>query len=200
MEPEQPYKRYRGKIDLRKLRELIEQEGKNQVECALHFDCSTAAICKAVKKLPRDEPESMRDKTEQQKTFIRQVAERGMTPTQAAMVAYKCSTPDSAATMGKRLMKDPDIGTAIHDLLYQEGIGRRRRAQRLRDMVESSDFSAVGKGLDLAAKMCGDLAPAQLDINVTYDAAGLRDRMSDLRAMLEEANTIDIGDEQEVPA
>lgn len=196
MESEQPYKRYRGKIDLVKLDDLMKQ-GLNGVECALHFDCSTAAICKAVKKLPRDEPESMRDKTEQQKTFIRQVAS-GLLPTQAAAVAYKCTTEDSARTMGKRMMRDPDIATAIGDLLYQEGIGRRRRVQRLRDMVESTDFSAVGKGLDLAAKMCGDLAPTQIDVNINYNPESMRDRMVELRAMLEEANTIDVGAGAEV--
>ena len=58
----------------------------------------------------------------------------------------------------------PDIGLAIQDLMAQEGITRRRRIQRLRDMIECPDLSVAGKGLDMSFKLSGDYSPERIEI------------------------------------
>ena len=66
------------------------------------------------------------------------------------------------------MAKDPDIESALSDLMAQEGIPRRRRIQRLRDLIESKDLSAVSKGLDMSWKLEGAYAPERQIIEVDH--------------------------------
>jgi hypothetical protein len=50
--------------------------------------------------------------------------------------------------------------------MHQVGIGRRRRIERLRDLIEANDLGIVAKGLDMANKLTGDYAPEKIDMNV----------------------------------
>jgi len=123
--------------------------GKTQKECAEYYGVSPSAINQRVKKLTYGkDPDSFKKLTTREKNFVlAKVA--GETNQVAVRSAYDVTTDASAKSLATVLMKDPDIKTAIHDLMHTEGIGRRRRIQRLKDMIESQDMSAVGKGLDI---------------------------------------------------
>jgi hypothetical protein len=83
------------------------------------------------------------------------------------------TTAASAAVVGSRLAKDPDIQTAVTDLLAQVGISKRTRAEQLAKLVLSNDLSIVGKGLELSYK---------LDRSFT-DVVEHRVSMDDIRAL-----------------
>jgi len=141
------------KINLDELQEML--KGHSQADCARHFQVSEAAICKAVKRLKAAEmPASMKILTEKEKVFVLNLAE-GKNATESAFVAYDCKTRDVAKTMGCRMAKDPDIELALADLMAQEAIPRRRRVQRLRDLIESHDLAAVSRGLEMGFKLDG---------------------------------------------
>ena len=52
-------------------------------------------------------------------------------------------------------------------LLYESGVGKRKRAERLADLINSPDLSTVAKGLDLSFKVLGDYAPAQVELGLS---------------------------------
>jgi hypothetical protein len=101
--------------------------------------------------------------TDKEKVYVLNRAE-GMSKTDAAYAAYDCVNRDVAKTMGCRMAKDPDVATALEDIMAQEGIPRRRRIKKLRDLIESSDLSAVSKGLDMSWKLDGSYAPEKVDV------------------------------------
>jgi hypothetical protein len=154
-----------GKIIYSELQELL-KNGKSQADCARHFHVSEPAICKAVKRLKAmTPPASMERLNEKKRLFVLNIAE-GKNATDSAMAVYDCKNRDVAKSTGCRMLKDPDIQLALTDLMAQEGIPRRRRIQRLRDLIESNDLSSVAKGIDMAAKMAGDYAPEKIEIDV----------------------------------
>ncbi|MBP7231032.1 MAG: hypothetical protein KBA28_03795 [Syntrophaceae bacterium] len=151
------------KIDDNILQQML-SEGKTQTEMAKHFGVSCAAICKKIKRLQKSAPpESFEQLTDKQKRFVLARAQ-GKTNTQAALESFDVTSRESAKAIGQRLQHDPDVNTALADLLAQEGIGRRRRVQRLKDVIEAADLGVCVRGLDLAAKLTGETAPVQ---NVT---------------------------------
>jgi len=152
-----------SKINLDELQEML-KAGRTQTECAKHFEVSDAAICKAVKRIRATVlPASMEKLTDKEKVFVLNLAE-GKSKTDAACAAYDCVNRDVAKTMGCRLAKDPDVETALTDLMAQEGISKRQRIRRLKDLISSSDLSAVSKGLDMSWKLDGSYAPEKIDV------------------------------------
>ena len=151
------------KINYDELQHML-KSGRSQADCARHFQVSEAAICKAVKRMRATEiPASMEKLTEKERAFVLNLAE-GKSKTESALVAYDCTSRETAKVLGCRMAKDPDVAAALTDIMSQEGISRRRRIQRLRDLIESADLSAVSKGLDMSWKLDGSYAPMQLDV------------------------------------
>ncbi len=117
------------KVNDFELLDLI-QKGILQKDIATQFGVSPAYISKRKKQLEGfQEPESFSRLTDKQKKFALAKAE-GKTNTAAAMVAFDVTSRQSAKVLGSNTMKDPDVSTAIQDLLYQEGLGRRNCHRR----------------------------------------------------------------------
>ena len=138
---------------------------------AKHFGVSEQYIGKRLKQLEAVRlPESFQKLTDKQKKYALARVE-GKSKTQSAMEAYTTGDRDSAKALGHTLSRDPDINLAIQDLLAQKGIPKRRRIQRLRDMIECADLSIAGKGLDLSFKLAGDYTPERVE---NYSLADIR--------------------------
>lgn len=156
-----------GKINQDELQAML-KAGRSQADCSRHFKVSEAAVCKAVKRLKAAViPASMEALTDKQKVFVLNLAE-GKNATESAMQAYDCSSRDVAKVLGCRMAKEPDIEVALADLMAQEGIPRRRRIQRVRDLIESQDLSAVSRGLDMSWKLEGAYAAEKVLIEVNH--------------------------------
>lgn len=172
------------KIDDQKLQEMMES-GTPQKECAAYFGVSPSAINQRVKKLQAcAPPESFKKLTDKEKAFVLAKVE-GKTNLEAVKGSYDVTTNESAKSLGTTLMKDPDINLAIQDLLSQEGIPRRRRVQRLRDMIECQDLSVVGKGLDMANKLTGDYSPVQVNHDISLIIQMIRQMKNEEDAVIE---------------
>ena len=143
------------KTDDRKILEMLE-EGKSQKEIAEFFNVSHAAICKRVKKIKTalKVEKSLEGLTDKQKKFCLEVS-LGKTKTQAALDSFECSSRDSAKTIGKELMRKPDIQTAVAELMQEEGLTRRYRVQRLKSHIDHPDPNVSLKGLDQSWKLDG---------------------------------------------
>jgi len=143
------------KVDDEKLLEMLKQ-GIQQKVIAKHFGCSEPYITKRKKKLgAMKDPVSAEKLTEKEIVFVKELA-KGKNGMEAALIAFDCNSKDSAKSIACKLLKEPDIKVFYDDLLAQVGIPRRRRAERTRDLIESNDYSAVAKGLDIANKLTGD--------------------------------------------
>ena len=139
-------------------------DGKPQREMARLFGVSDAAISKRIKRLHQTEPpESFKSLSPKEQKFVLAKLE-GKSGTAAALQAYDCGSVESAKTIGSRLSGDPDISQAISDLMHQEGIGRRYRIKRLRDVINAADLEIASRGLDMANKLTGEYAPEKLDV------------------------------------
>ena len=152
-----------GKINFNELQEML-RDGRTQADCARHFQVSGAAVCKAVKRLNAAEiPASMEKLTDKERVFVLNLAE-GKNATESALIAYDCTSRDVAKTLGCRMAKDPDVTLALSDIMAQEAIPLRRRIQRLKDLIESKDLSAVSRGLDQSWRLDGSYAPEKFDV------------------------------------
>jgi hypothetical protein len=166
------------KINCDELQQML-IAGRTQADCARHFQVSGAAICKAVKRMRSAEiPASMERLSEKERAFVLNLAE-GKSKTESALVAYDCKSRETAKVLGCRMAKDPDVEQALSDIMAQEAIPRRRRIQRLRDLIESKDLTAVSKGLDMSWKLDGSYAPEKVDVlgqiaSVFADVAAIR--------------------------
>lgn len=144
--------------------------GKPQKEMATYFNVSESAISQRIKRLKSAElPESFEHLAPKEKKFVLARLE-GKSNTAAALQAYDCGSVESARAIGQRLAHDPDVSMAITHLMHQEGIGRRVRVKRLRDVINAADLGIASKGLDMANKLSGDYAPDKLDINTKHTA------------------------------
>jgi DNA-binding Lrp family transcriptional regulator len=134
-----------------------------QKDLAAQLGVSPSALNQRIKRLKSYAlPESFKALTDKQKLFALAKVE-GKSNLDAVKSAYDVTSSESGKALGTQLMKDPDIGAAIQDLMAQEGITRRRRVQRLRDMIDCPDLSVAGKGLDMSFKLAGDYAPQQIE-------------------------------------
>ncbi len=150
--------------DIIQAMERIAQGGITQKEIAAELGVTPSALNQRIKRLRAQAvPDSFRALSDKQKRFALAKVE-GKTNLEAVKSAYDVTSNESAKSMATVLMRDPDVNLAITDLLAQEGIPKRRRVQRLRDMIECPDLSIAGKGLDMGFKLAGDYAPQQLEI------------------------------------
>jgi hypothetical protein len=141
------------KINYDVLKTMLEVEGKSQHDCALHFKVSDAAISKAVRRMKSMElPESMDKLTPQQQRFALLKA-AGASNLEAAQQSFDCATTDSAKSIGCKLMTEPDINTAIKDILAQEGYSLRTRIKKLGKLIDSLDGTVANKALDTSFKL-----------------------------------------------
>ena len=108
-------------------------------------------------------PESFKKLTDKQKSFVLCKVE-GATNLEAAKKSYDVTSDSSGKALATQLMREPDISIAIQDLMAQTGIPRRRRIERLRDMIECSDLSVAGKGLDMSFKITGEYQPEKIEV------------------------------------
>ncbi|MCX5825639.1 MAG: terminase small subunit [Deltaproteobacteria bacterium] len=156
-----------GKINQDELQAML-KDGKSQAECSRHFGVSEAAVCKAVKRLKAAVmPASMEALTDKQRAFTLNLAS-GMNATESAMQAYDCTSREAAKVLGCRMAKEPDIATALADIMAQEGIPLRRRIKRVRDLIESADLSAASRGLDMSFKLDGAYAAEKIQVQVDH--------------------------------
>ena len=172
------------KINYNELQEFL-KAGKSQTECAKFFEVSDAAISKAVKRMKALElPSSLEKLTEKEKRYVLNRA-IGKSKAESALLSFDCDSYDSAKSLGCKLSKDPDIQLALSDLMAQEAIPRRRRIQRLKDLIESKDLAAVSKGLDMSWKLDGSYAPDKhLVLNANYSQ--ITERLEKIRAEQED--------------
>ncbi|MFH1912376.1 MAG: terminase small subunit [Pseudomonadota bacterium] len=181
-----------GKINQDELQAML-KAGRSQADCSRHFKVSEAAVCKAVKRLKAAViPASMEALTDKQRAFVLNLAE-GKNATESAMSAYDCSSRDVARVMGCRMSKEIEIETALSDLMAQEAIPRRRRIQRLRDLIESKDLSAVSRGLDMSWKLEGAYAAERVIVEVDH-VQMVVDLNKAIEAMKAEQGIIDISE------
>lgn len=144
------------------------KEGKSQREIARHFNVSDVAIHKRLKRLEViAPPESLKALTPKQQKFALEIAQ-GKTQTQAALSSFECGSMDSAKSLGHNLMKDPDIKTAISDLMASEGLSRRYRIQRLKSCIDSKDPGIVLKGLDQSWKLENLYQDQPLNVGLSF--------------------------------
>jgi len=151
------------KIDDEVLQQMI-AEGKQQKEIARFFNVSDAAISKRVKRLHQAEPpESFQALSPGEKRFVVARSE-GKSQSAAALESFNCGSVESAKAIGSRLSADPDVQQALADILHQEGIGRRARVRRLKNIIDAKDLGIAAKGLDMGFKLAGDYAPEQIQV------------------------------------
>jgi len=161
------------KVNDFELLDLI-QKGIPQKDIAAQFGVSPAFISKRKKQLQEmQEPESFSRLTDKKKKFVLAKAE-GKTNVDAAMIAFDVTSRESAKVLGCNLAKDPDVSTAIQDLLYQEGLGRRNRIKRLKQIVYGPDMSVALRGIDVANRMDGAYSPIEVEFNTRSMVAQLR--------------------------
>lgn len=181
------------KIDDDLLQKML-AESKSQAECARFFGCSEAAISKRVKRLSREEtPESFKALAPKEQKWVLAKLE-GKSSTGAALDAYDCGGIESAKTIGKRLAGDPDVKQAIADLMHEEGIGRRVRIRRLKDVIMSRDLGIASRGLDMGFKLGGEYAPQEIEIT---DFRTLHDDAMEALRRLREAGFFVAGERQQ---
>lgn len=151
------------KIDDNLLHQMI-SDGKPQREMARFFGVSDAAISKKIKRLNQSEPpESFTSLAPKKRKFVLSKIE-GKSNTASAIDAFNCGSVASAKTIGGRLARDPDVSAAIGDLMHAEGLGRRYRVRKLREVIESKDLGITCRGLDLANKLTGEYAPEKIAV------------------------------------
>lgn len=158
------------RIDDSKLTELLKQ-GKSYREIGEELGVSGAAVCKRVKKLGLLElPESVNLLTEKERNFCLAVAS-GQSRTNAVMQAYEVKNRESAKALQNTLMKNPEIQTAIADLMEYHGLTRSYRIQKLKKHIDAHDPNVSLKALDMSWKLDGNYAPEKhqvASINLTY--------------------------------
>ncbi|MFZ4439422.1 MAG: hypothetical protein ACOYOS_13415 [Syntrophales bacterium] len=146
----------------------MRKDGKQQREIADHFNVSESAMSQWSKRQQKSElPESFKALTAGEQKFVLAKVS-GKSSAAAAMDSFECGSYDSGKTIGSRLNGDPDVQRAIHDLLHEEGIGRRYRVQRLKAVINSSDLGLCAKGVEIANKMVGDYLPEKLTVEINF--------------------------------
>ena len=175
------------KVDDFKLLEML-KSGVQQKDIAAYFKVSPSYITKRKGQLEAvKEPESFSALTDKQKRFVLAKAE-GKSNIDAAMVAFDTTSRESAKVLGSNTMKDPDVSMAIQDLLYQEGLGRRNRIKRLRQIVYGPDMSVALKGIDVANRLEGAYAPEKVDIDA--QVASVHALVMEIRGMKKEDSNL----------
>lgn len=163
-----------------KLSELYKQ-GKSLAEIGKALNVSGVAIHKRLKRLSLSRmPESLDKLTAKERNFALAVAS-GQSRTAAVMATYDVSSRESAKALQQSLMKDPEIRTAIDELMETKGIGKSYRVEKLKQHLENADPVVALKSLDMAFKLSGDEqearrnnTPVKDDIQVFVDLTPIR--------------------------
>jgi hypothetical protein len=152
-----------SKIDKTELEKML-SENVPQKEIAQHFGCSVQAISKAAKRLAAAKPpESYQALTPGQKLFVEAKA-RGLSGTDAALVAFNCESRDSAAAMASRLSKQPLIQDSLRDWLEWAGLTKEFKACRLKQLADSKDERVSLDALRECCKLSSDYPNPRLTI------------------------------------
>ena len=154
------------RIDDEKLTELLKQ-GKSYREIGEEFGVSAPAICKRVKRLGLlNMPESMGSLTDKEKQFCLAVSS-GQSRISAAMQAYDVASRESAKALQNTLMKNPEIQTAIADLMERYGLSRSYRLKKLKQHVDNRDPLISLRALDQSWRLDGYQASSEANVNIT---------------------------------
>jgi hypothetical protein len=78
-----------------------------------------------------------------------------LSKTEACSQAYEVGSRDSAKALGHTLSKNPEICTALADLMEHHGLGRSRRVEKLAQHIENLDPTVSLKALDTSFKIDG---------------------------------------------
>ena len=156
------------KIDDALLIEMSDR-GEPQTAIAAHFDVSEAAISKRLKRLRQHAAQAavMDSLTDCEQKFVAEYVS-GKNQTQSALAAFDC-LPDSAKTLGNRVMKKPEVKEAIDTIMDAQGLTRSHLITRLKHHVNGNDpnvsLRATVEGLKLA-----DAYPATKNVNMNFNA------------------------------
>jgi predicted transcriptional regulator len=129
---------------------LLDQ-GLTQKEASERLGVSPAAVSKRMKRLP---PASLAKLTHKERKFVEGLS-KGLSKTEACSQAYEVGSRDSAKALGHTLSKNPEISTALADLMEHHGIGRSRRVEKLAQHIENLDPTVSLKALDTSFKIDG---------------------------------------------
>jgi Mn-dependent DtxR family transcriptional regulator len=158
---------------------LLDQ-GLTQKAAAERLGVSPASVCKRMKRLP---PPSLTQLTLKERKFV-ECRAKGVSQTESVFQAYDVSSRQSAKALGHTLSKNPNISTALADLMEHHGVGRSRRVEKLAEHIENQDPTVSLKALDTSFKIDGyqtksdtqevtiklvDLSPYKLDDDKTID-------------------------------
>ena len=157
------------KIENDEIISLIEEQGLTMTRIGEMYGVSKNAISKRYKKikLQEQQPESFKELTPKKQRFVMNVLD-GKSPTQACCESHDVTSRQSAAALASRMMKEPEVSTAIADLMAQEGISKRARIAKLAEHIHGRDSAASVKCLDLSFKLDGSLVE-RIDIGVSTD-------------------------------
>ena len=141
------------KIQDKELIALLDQ-GMKQKDIAAKHNMTEAGVSKRVSSLRnRKRLAPLNELTPKQQRFAVEVA-NGATATDAAMVAFDCTTRQSAKQVGKTLQGNPQIQKAIDVIMdTTPGMGTADLVERLRDHVYSEDPSISIKAVDMGLKL-----------------------------------------------
>ena len=155
----------------------LADQGLGVREIARQTGISPAAVSKRLQRLRQSEPpESFSRLTPKQQRFVEELA-AGKTQTDAAMIAFDCTSRTSAKALGCTLMKEEEINISLADLMASEGIPRRKRVQRLAQFIEGKDTAAAVRSLELSFKLDGSMTER---IEVGVDSNLIRQLISSL--------------------
>jgi Mn-dependent DtxR family transcriptional regulator len=152
---------------------LLDQ-GITKKEASERLGVSPAAVSKIMKRLP---PASLAKLTHKERMFVEGLS-KGLSKTDACNQAYDVSSRDSAKALGHTLSKNPEVCTALADLMEHHGIGRSRRVQKLAQHIENVDATVSLKALDTSFKIDG--------YQIKNDVAAVSIKLVDLSEYLTE--------------
>jgi len=174
-----------GKILDTKLLLQMREEGRTLKEIASHFNVSFQAISQRLKLLQGySMPASLDMLTEKERKFAVAVA-GGKSQTQAAFDAYDVTDRVSAKAIGHKLMKDEGVKAAVTDLMEMEGLTKKSRVKRLKEIVYHKDPHASLKALDQSWKLDGSYAPLKV-VTMNFEYADMVKRKREILAEMEE--------------
>ena len=129
---------------------LLDQ-GLTQKAASEQLGVSPAAVSKRMKRLP---PPSLTKLTPKERKFV-ECRAKGVSQTESACHAYEVGSRQSAKALGHTLSKNPNISTALADLMEYKGIGRERRVEKLAEHIENQDPTVSLRALDTSFKLDG---------------------------------------------
>jgi hypothetical protein len=92
--------------------------------------------------------------TPKERKFV-EFRSKGVSQTESVCQAYDVSSRKSAKSLGHTLSKNPNISTALADLMEYKGIGRERRVEKLAEHIENQDPTVSLRALDASFKIDG---------------------------------------------